>query len=71
MNLKKKIIKAQAKNRDYHGVPLKDAQVAALLYAQRKVADPDGERDPLTRLEADAVEFLLAEAEDKRIVEGN
>ena len=40
-------------------------QEAALAYAERKLDNPDTERDPLTLMEKDAIEFLKKHRADE------
>lgn len=42
---------------------LRNLQEAALHYAMRKIENPETEREPLTQMEKDAVEFLKKQNE--------
>ena len=43
---------------DKHRTTLAGLEKAALLYAERKLDDPINERDPITKMEEAAIEFL-------------
>ena len=63
--MSKRSDRQQAKHRTLpDNMGRQDVQEAAIHYAQRKLKDPEGEREPLTGIEKLALVFLKKQAKD-------